>query len=136
MPNATPPSTPPASNDVELESALVNVEQRLTALANALQERDVLAIEQQADELHRGLTLAVQRFGIAARRGGVPPDLRKRLAVASGQVAAQRESLARATAALDRAIDVLLPGVSAASASIYSASGSGLGGHVSGVIQA
>jgi len=35
--------------------------------------------------------------------------LRRRLASASGQVAAQRESLARATAALDRAIDVLLP---------------------------
>ena len=39
----------------------------------------------------------------------MPPALRRRLASASGQVAAQRESLARATAALDRAIDVLLP---------------------------
>jgi hypothetical protein len=35
--------------------------------------------------------------------------LRSRLVNASGQVAAQRESLARATAALDRAIDALLP---------------------------
>ena len=41
--------------------------------------------------------------------GPVPSALRTRLATASGQVAAQRESLARATAALDRAIDVLLP---------------------------
>jgi hypothetical protein len=39
----------------------------------------------------------------------LPPALRHRLASASGQVAAQRESLARATAALDRAIDVLIP---------------------------
>jgi hypothetical protein len=39
----------------------------------------------------------------------VPPALRNRLANTSGQVAAQRESLARATAALDRAIDVLIP---------------------------
>ena len=49
------------------------------------------------------------QFSDAARDGPVPPALRKRLASASGQVAAQRESLARATAALDRAIDVLLP---------------------------
>jgi len=43
------------------------------------------------------------------RSGAVPPTLRRRLASASGQVAAQRESLARATAALDRAIEVLMP---------------------------
>ena len=46
---------------------------------------------------------------LAARRGPVPPALRHRLASTSGKVAAQRESLARATAALDRAIDVLMP---------------------------
>ena len=50
------------------------------------------------------------QFSDAARSGPLPPALRHRLASASGQVAAQRESLARATAALDRAIDVLLPG--------------------------
>ena len=48
-------------------------------------------------------------FTRAAREGGVPSTLRRRLALASAQVAAQREALARATAALDRAIDVLLP---------------------------
>jgi hypothetical protein len=41
--------------------------------------------------------------------------------LASGQVAAQRESLARASAALDRALDVLLPGPPAPVA--YSADG-------------
>jgi len=44
----------------------------------------------------------------------VPPALRQRLALAGSQVAAQRESLARATAALDRAIDVLMPAPPAA----------------------
>ena len=43
-----------------------------------------------------------------------------RLAVAGGQVAAQREALARATAALDRAIDVLLPGLGG---SVYAQNG-------------
>jgi hypothetical protein len=46
--------------------------------------------------------------------------LRRRLALASAQVASQRDALARATAALDRAIDVLMPGHGAA---LYSASG-------------
>ena len=43
-------------------------------------------------------------------------------ALASAQVAAQRESLACATAALDRAIDVLMPGLAAAR-TLYSAAG-------------
>jgi hypothetical protein len=59
--------------------------------------------------LHRSLAAAVDRFSTAARQGRIPEPLRQRLAQASGQVAAQRESLARATAALDRAIDVLIP---------------------------
>ena len=62
-----------------------------------------------ATELHRALARAVDCFVRAAREGSVPLALRHRLANTSGQVAAQRESLARATAALDRAIDVLMP---------------------------
>ena len=56
------------------------------------------------------LAQAIVSFSEAARSGAVPPNLRHRLALAGGRVAAQRESLARATAALDRAIDVLMPG--------------------------
>src|SRR5438128_508738 len=70
---------------------------------------DARAIETEAGQLHRALAAAIDHFGRAARSGGVPAPLRQRLAVAGGQVAAQREALARATAALDRAIDVLLP---------------------------
>ena len=99
----------------ELETCLAAVEHRLAALREALREQNAPAIEQQASELHRSLAAAVQRFGHAARSGGVPPTLRKRLARVAGQVAAQRESLARATAALDRAIDVLMSGLPAAS---------------------
>lgn len=51
----------------------------------------------------------------------MPAPLRRRLARAGGQVAAQREALARATASLDRAIDVLIP--SSASATLYSSHG-------------
>lgn len=94
----------------ELETPLAQVEDRLAALGNALHRNDAHAIECEAAELHRALAAAVEHFTRATRNGGVPPVLRQRLALASGQVAAQRESLARATAALDRAIDVLLPG--------------------------
>ena len=94
-----------------LEAALATVELHLSGLRQALRERDSDGIERHASALHRALAAAVQQFAQAARRGGVPPELRRRLALASGEVAAQRESLARATAALDRAIDVLMPAV-------------------------
>ena len=95
--------------DSELEARLADVETRLSALGNALRARDATAIDLHASELHRALSSAISHFSDASRSGRVPPALRTRLANASGQVAAQRESLARATAALDRAIDVLLP---------------------------
>jgi hypothetical protein len=76
-----------------------------------------------AAELHRSLAAAVDHFSRAARNGGVPPLLRQRLALAGGQVAAQREALARATASLDRAIDVLIPRQTPSSAALYSAAG-------------
>jgi hypothetical protein len=93
-----------------LEGAISSIEERLAALGSALRDRDERAVEVHAQELHRALASAIQRFSQAARQpGGVAPQLRRRLMAASGQVAAQRESLARATAALDRAIDVLMP---------------------------
>lgn len=105
----------------DLEAPLASVEGRLAALGAALCRNDAAAIELEAAELHRALAAAVDHFARAARHGGVPPVLRQRLAVAGGQVAAQRESLARATASLDRAIDVLLPGLPG---SVYAAGGS------------
>ena len=119
----------------DLEACLCAVEDRLSSLANSLRERDVRAIEIHSSELHRALTAAVQRFGHAARTGGVPPRLRHRFAAAGGLVAAQRESLARATAALDRAIELLLPDA-AMEASVYSAAGSSERSAGSGCVQA
>ncbi len=107
---------------VELEPLVAHVEQRLSALSDSLRERDVQAIEQQAQELHRALARAVECFMHAARHGGVPAPMRVRLARASAQLARQRESLSRATAALDRAIDVLMPGATPVG-KVYSAQG-------------
>ena len=106
----------------ELESPLQAVEEQLTALGHALRCQDVVAVDLAAAALHAALATAVEHFSRAARSGGVPALLRQRLVLASGQVAAQREALARATASLDRAIDVLMPPLAAAS--LYCAAGS------------
>ena len=105
----------------DLERPLAAVEAQLGALALALTQQDVDAIERAAADLHTALAAAVDRYTRAARNGGVPQPLRLRLAQAGGQVAAQREALARATASLDRAMDVLLPRPTAAG--LYSAIG-------------
>ena len=117
------PEPAPGDAQAGLEPLVAHVELRLGALADSLRERDVQAIELQAQELHRALARAVECFMHAARNGGVPAPMRLRLARASAQLARQREALSRATAALDRAIDVLMPGESASAARVYTASG-------------
>ena len=105
-----------------LEPLVAAVEQGLQGLAEALRQRDIQAIEQQASALHRALAAAVQACVQAARQGSLPDTLRRRLSRASAQLARQREALWRATAALDRAIDVLMPGAQPAGR-IYRANG-------------
>jgi len=108
-------------SSAELEATLQRVEQHLLDdLQSALSARDMPCIELHASELQKALSQAVERFMQAARRGGPPLPLRRRLGLASAQVAAQRDALARATAALDRAIDVLMP---QPGSTLYSASG-------------
>jgi hypothetical protein len=116
----------------DLEAPLSRVEGQLAALTVALRSDDAVALEKAAADLHRALASAVDQFRQAARRGGVPSPMRQRLAVASAQVAAQRESLARATASLDRAIDVLLP----PAMQTYGAGGHALRASSTGAVQA
>ena len=128
--NPPAPATPP---EPELESTLAAVEARLTALGVALLESNAPEIDTQASELHRALARAVEHFSHAARNGALPAPLRERLMRAGSQVAAQRESFARATAALDRAIDVLFPSETPV---LYSAHGAAERGRRGGSIQA
>ena len=93
----------------ELEQPLLAVEAALNQLGDALARRDAAGIEQHAAELHQHLARAVQSFSEAARTGSVPSALRNRLVRAGGLLAAQRETLARGNASLDRALDVLIP---------------------------
>ena len=127
------PPRPTPTVAPELEDTLSAVEARLAALGSALRARDAAAIDTEASELQRALARAVDRFALAARHGALPPALRQRLVAASGRVAAERESLARATAALDRAIDVIMP---RDAGTLYSAQGNAERGSRGGVIQA
>jgi hypothetical protein len=131
----TDPLSPHAATapSPELEATLSAVEARLAALGDAVRSNNAAAIDLEAGELHRALAQAVDRFALAARHGALPPALRRRLVTASGQVAAERESLARATAALDRAIDVLMP---RDTATLYSRQGGADRGLRGGVVQA
>lgn len=123
-------------NVTDLEIALGEVELQLEALGQALKDHDPVATEQAATALHQSLTQAVRHFGRAGQ-AGVPPALRRRLALATGLVAAQRDAVARATSLLDRAIDVLLPTASVAAApSGYGALGSPQRQQTSGLAQA
>lgn len=86
----------------ELEAALALVQ-------DALSVRDAAALERHAGTVQRLMTEALHQGQARGREGALSPDLRQRLAAAGAQVAAQRVALGRATAALDRAIDVLMP---------------------------
>ena len=118
----------------ELERSVQQVESRLLALGDALRVHHAEAVESEAAALQRALAAAVEQLKRGARDGRLSPQLRQRLALASGRVAAQRESLARASAALDRAIDVLLP--SPAPRGAYSAAGANERPSRSGMLQA
>lgn len=110
MPHATPEARAlHQAAQADLEAMLGEIDRHLDGMSEALRLRDLGAIENHAHHLHMALARAVDGFTLASRGGNLPLTLRSRLAVASGKVAAQRESLARATSALDRAIDVLMP---------------------------
>lgn len=110
MPTLTLQSTPLSCPDTtELEHLLTAVELDLNALGDALRRHDSDRIERHAGDLREALTRAIDGFTRASRAGQVPAALRARLVKVSGQVAVQRESLLRATVALDGAMEVLLP---------------------------
>lgn len=101
-PLADPAADPLAALLAELEAALALVQQ-------ALSQRDALALEQHAGRVQQLMSLAIAQGKAQSQQGVLQPALRHRLAQAGAQMAAQRELLGRATAALDRAIDVLMP---------------------------
>lgn len=94
-----------------LDEAVAQIEAQVAALGTALRERDASALESATQTLQRTLAASIQRFATVARSaGGVPLPLKRRIALINGQVIAQREQLARGSAALERAMGVLAAG--------------------------
>jgi hypothetical protein len=110
-----------AAPNTEIDACVAEVESRLRALGEALRLHRAEAVEAEAAELQRALAAAMGPLLRSTGARALSLQLRQRLVLAGGHVAAQRESLARASAAVDRAIDVLLP--SAAPRVAYSATG-------------
>jgi len=93
-----------------LEQMVLDIELELDSLGKSLLQRDSAALEASAQALQRKLAEAVQGYRDALANGGLPPELRQRLKRASGEVVRHREALLRASVALDRALDALMPG--------------------------
>lgn len=101
-----------------LEVSLAAVELAIATLGHTLAQRDIAAVETASTALHDAMT----QFAQVAKRGTMPVALRTRFALASGQVAAQREALIRASALVEQNLEILLPRAMAET-SVYSASG-------------
>ena len=111
---------PPDSS--ELEASLAAVELAIATLGQTLAVNDIAAVEAASSALHDAMRAAMAQFAQAARRGKMPVALRSRFAVASGQVAAQREALIRASSLVEQNLEILIPRP-LAETSVYSASG-------------
>jgi hypothetical protein len=103
-------SSAAVSCTIHLETVVGTVEKKLAALSSALSTRNLLEMNQYAQELASVLADALHQFATAARHGAMPAELRQRLISVTVAMASEREYLSRATCALDRAIDVLIPG--------------------------
>lgn len=98
----------------ELEAALSLVQQALT-------QRDALQLELSTSQVQRLMASALA----SARAQPLPAADRQRLAQAGARLAAQRQMLFRATTALDRALETLMP-AEISPAGIYGESGRSL----------
>lgn len=98
-------SAPSASAASPLAPLLDELEAALQGVQQALSSRDSRLLEQQASQVQRLMASALAQ----SRGQPLAAPLRRQLARASALLAAERQALGRATAMLDRAIDVLMP---------------------------
>lgn len=119
QPDGMAPIAAAPATSIPLATTLNLLDEQLTSLSQTLQGRDAQALQAAADQLVAALESAAP---VLREPGALTPALRRQLAYAVGRVAAHREALARATASVDRAIEVLLPAPLPA-AGTYSAAG-------------
>ena len=104
----------------QIHRRLEHIEDRLQRLSAALRGTDAVAIEEATLALRQVLGQAMSDLRPAIKGSGISATLRNRILLADAEVAAQREAVARAAAALDRAVNLLMP----SQAPAYDANGS------------
>ena len=109
---------------VEIDRALAQIEPQLQALARAIGQPDPAALDAASDALQRTLLTVAARLRTArlASAAEMPATLRDRVRACESGLGALREALSRASAARERAHQLLMPAESHA----YGAHGSGL----------
>ena len=110
--------------DAAIDAALQQLDARLQALGEALRSQHADTVASEAAALQRAL--AALRRSLHDDGSALAAPLRSRAARAAGQIAAQREAVARRSAAVGRALDLLLPPTAARVA--YSAATAWVGG--------
>ena len=118
----------------DLPQNLDAVAQRLAALRAALADPGGDRLQAEAAALQRTLAAAIGPLRRQVQTGALDGEQRRRIARLSAEVATQREALARAAAAADRALGVLLP--DAAARRGYAASGHGTRPAANAVVRA
>jgi len=99
-------------NPMEPMSAhLADIEHHLGLLDAAFISGDAHAIEQQSLQLQRSLADSLVAFRQAEHRGtrSLPGELLQRLKLAQARIQAQQVAVHRATASIDRTLNVLFP---------------------------
>ena len=102
----TAPS-PRAGHD-PVREAIVDIETRLAAMQRALLAGDAPTIDAEAYGLQRALAACAPLLPKARAASEVPDSTRAMLASVRARTAAQRDALARSSAATDRALAILM----------------------------
>ncbi len=88
--------------------AMADLEVRLAAMQRAILAGDAPAVEAEALGLQRALSKCVPLLSDPRHATEVPPSTRAMIATVRARTVAQREALARAGAAADRALAVVI----------------------------
>jgi hypothetical protein len=107
----------------DTHESLEAVARQLDALGTALAGAGADRLQAETAALQRALAAAIGPLRRQVQAGGTDTTLQRRIAALNARVAAQREVLARAGAATERALGVLLP--DAAPPAGYGAGGHG-----------
>jgi hypothetical protein len=99
---------PRAADEDDIVDAIAAIEVRLAAMQRAMLAGDPTAIETEATGLQRALSACAPLLADPRNAQRVPPSTRTMIANVRARTSAQREALARAGAAADRALAVVI----------------------------